>query len=93
MNKHTHTISHAYPYTHKQRRRLTLIPNACERARERQHGERLQGGEGGRMGKEGRGRGDSRGQEGAGFYLISAEVSIEQKVQQAGSVVKPRVLL
>lgn len=32
-------------------------------------------------------------QEGAGLYLISAEVSIEQKVQQAGSVVKPWVLL
>lgn len=29
------------------------------------------------------------GEEGAGLYLISAEVSIEQKVQQAGSVVKP----
>lgn len=35
----------------------------------------------------------SERQEGAGLYLISAEVSIEQKVQQAGSVVKPRVLL
>lgn len=29
------------------------------------------------------------GVEGARLYLISAEVSIEQKVQQAGSVVKP----
>lgn len=43
------------------------------------------------MGKEG--KGGEGGKEGAGLYLISAEVSIEQKVQQAGSVVKPRVLL
>lgn len=85
------------PYTHKQRRRLTLILNACEGARERPYGERLRGGEGSEWGKRGGdGRGGSRGageEEGAGFYLISAEVSIEQKVQQAGSVVKPRVLL
>lgn len=33
------------------------------------------------------------GEERARLYLILAEVSIEQKVQQAGSVVKPRVLL
>lgn len=36
---------------------------------------------------------EREGEEGAGLYLISAEVSIEHKVQQAGSVVKPRVLL
>lgn len=33
------------------------------------------------------------GEEGARLYLISAEVLIEQKVQQAASVVKPWVLL
>lgn len=49
----------------------------------------------GANGERGEGRGGSRGagrgvgEEGAGLYLISAEVSIEQKVQQAGSVVKP----
>lgn len=89
-------ISHAYPYTHKLRRRLTLILNACERARERQYDKRLRGGEGSEWGKrrgEGRKSGAGIGEEGAGLYLISAEVSIEQKVQQAGSVVKPRVLL
>lgn len=55
----------------------------------------------GANGERGEGRGESQGrggegsgeEEGAGLYLISAEVSIEQKVQQAGSVVKPRVLL
>lgn len=48
----------------------------------------------GANGERGEGRGGEKvGEEGAGLYLISAEVSIEQKVQQAGSVVKPRVLL
>lgn len=45
-------------------------------------------GRGEQMEKEGRKERVEK-EEGARLYLISAEVSIEQKVQQAGSVVKP----
>lgn len=73
-----------------------IIVNAYERAHEQSYGKYVHGQRVGN-GKERRGKVgevmELEGEEGAGLYLILAEVSIEQKVQQAGSVVKPRVLL
>lgn len=71
-----------------------LILHACEGARKQRRGR--EGGaksEGGVEVREGDQRRERERKRGARLYLISARVSIEQKVQQAGSTVKPWVLL